>query len=116
MVYRFNCTCKKCGYTAADIEFGAYTAAGIRKVPVLNKLSKSVDSIVLANQLAGLGDSIIPYTSMRLKSIFSLVRNKPRFVDLQNKINAEDNRCPRCSTYNLNFIPAGDVAGKESIM
>lgn len=104
MVYRFKCTCKRCGYYKEGIEFGAYAAAGVRKVPVLNKLNKSVESIVLANQIGGLGVSIIPYTSRRLKSIFSLFGDKTSFVDIQNKINANNNRCPRCSTYNLSFI------------
>ena len=103
-MYRFNCACKKCGYFTAGIEFGAHSTGGVRKVPVLNKLAKSVDSIVLANQIAGLGESIIPYTSRRLKSILSFVRNKTCFIDWQNKINAHYNLCPRCSTYNLSFI------------
>lgn len=104
MVYHFTCTCRRCGYAAADIEFGANSGSGIRKVPVLNKLRKSVDSIVLENQITGLGDSIIPYTSRRLKSLFAFISDRTSYADLQNKINAHNNLCPRCSTYNLSFI------------
>lgn len=111
MIYQFNCTCSKCAYFKAGIQFGANTAGGVRKTPVLNKISKNVDSIVLEEQIAGLGDTIIPYTSRRLKGIFSFFRKGECFVDWQNKINEHYNLCPRCATYNLSFIPASFPGG-----